>query len=363
MSKNYNNNGSTSDSDSDMSIHDEIDEDHLDNFNKYKIASSIVNKAMKMVIEQTKASQKILNLAVLGDKILEDELNLIYNKKKKLKYGKGISMPTCLSINNIAAFNSPLLDNKVILVEGDVVKIEMGVHIDGFICLKTKTIYIEKENDLNKDKIKNLLKAIDVCEQTIKGKLKVDNKLSEISKIFGDISKKYGVSLITADTDNYDHIPGLFSYQLSRGFIDSYNEDNTEPSHKMIVNNKDLELNIKDDVFQTNDVMIIDIMMSTGSGKLYESEIPPSVYLRNSEIKYNLKLKASREILSEFTKKSDKYPCTFRLFDNNKNKIGLKECVKHKLLEPYNILSEKNGEFIAQSKFTVIIKFNKNHYL
>jgi curved DNA binding protein len=359
----YDLNNDLDNSDSDISIHDEIDEDHLINFEKYKTASRIVNIAMDQILSQIKPDQLILNLAIIGDGILQNELDNIY-KKQKLKYGKGICMPTCVSVNHIAAYNSPLLDNKEILKNGDVVKVEMGVHIDGFICLVAKTKYLSYDNDPNKEKIENLLKAIDVCKENIKGVLKVDKNTSNVVKIFNETSKKYGVSLISADVDNYDHIPGLFCYQLSRGFVDSYNEDENNPLHKMIVINDKTNINNKDEVFKTNDVMVIDIMMSTGTGKITNKEsIMPSIYIRNPDMRYNLKMKASRETYNEFKNRADKYPCTIRPFDSNKHRIGLRECLMHKVLEPYFILSEKNGEFIAQCKFTAIVKFKKNHYL
>lgn len=364
--KKQNNNLNDSDNDSDISIHDEIDEDHQVNFEKYKIASKIVNKAMDKILDEIKSGQSILNLAIEGDNIMQIELDNIY-KKQKLKYGKGICMPTCISINNIAAYNSPLSNNNEILKDGDVVKLEMGVHVDGFICLTGKTKYISYDNDPNKEKIENLLKAIDECKEKIKGALKIDKNTLQIVKIFNDISEKYNVSLISTDStnvDSYDHIPGLFCYQLSRGFVDSYNEDENNVQHKMIVINKKTNINNKEEVFKTNDVMVIDIMMSTGTGKIkYTENIIPSIYIRNPNIKYNLKMKASRDTYNEFTKRGYVYPCSIRPFDSNKTRIGLKECIMHKVLEPFFILSEVEGEFIAQYKFTTIIKFKKNHYL
>lgn len=355
---------SNSNSDSDISIHDEIDEEHQQNFEKYKTSSRIVNKAMKEVLKKVQHNTKIVDLADIGDAIMQTELGLIY-RKKKLKLGKGIAMPTCISINNIAAFNSPLKDDETIITDGDIVKIEMGVHVDGFICIKAETKYMYYEDDKNKEKIENLLKAIDQCKQLVKGALKIDKKIDEIPKIFDQISKKYDVSLISTDTENFDHVPGIFCYQLSRGFVDSYNEDDEDPMHKMIVVNKDIDIKTRDEVFRTNDVMVIDIMMSTGTGKISNRNAVtmPSIYMKNDDERYNLKMKASRITLSEFTKRGDVYPCSLRSFENNKIRFGLKECVSHGLLEPFFILSEKEGEFIGQCKFVVVMKFNKNHYL
>ena len=46
---------------------------------------------------------------------------------------KGISFPTCISVNNIVGHYSPLKSEDQQLKEGDVAKIALGVHIDGFV--------------------------------------------------------------------------------------------------------------------------------------------------------------------------------------------------------------------------------------
>ena len=35
--------------------------------------------------------------------------------------------------------------------------------------------------------------------------------------------------------------------------------------------------------------------------------------------------------------------------------MGVVECAKHELLQPFNVLCEKEGEFVAQFKFTVLM--------
>lgn len=46
---------------------------------------------------------------------------------------KGIAFPTCISVNNIVGHYSPLKSEDSILKKGDLAKISLGVHIDGFV--------------------------------------------------------------------------------------------------------------------------------------------------------------------------------------------------------------------------------------
>lgn len=41
--------------------------------------------------------------------------------------------------------------------------------------------------------------------------------------------------------------------------------------------------------------------------------------------------------------------------DEKKAKLGVSECVKMKLIDPYQVLYEKSAEIVAQYKFTVLL--------
>jgi len=50
-------------------------------------------------------------------------------------------------------------------------------------------------------------------------------------------------------------------------------------------------------------------------------------------------------------------PFTLRAFpDQNKARLGMTELVNHNLVHSYPVLYEKDGEFVAQIKFTAIIQ-------
>lgn len=55
-------------------------------------------------------------------------------------------------------------------------------------------------------------------------------------------------------------------------------------------------------------------------------------------------------------------PFTLRSLSNEQQaRLGVIECVKHKLLEPYSVLYDKDTEFIAQFKFTVLLMPSGSH--
>ena len=44
--------------------------------------------------------------------------------------------------------------------------------------------------------------------------------------------------------------------------------------------------------------------------------------------------------------------------EEKKARMGVVECVKHQVLQPFNVLYEKDGNFVAQFKFTVLLMPN-----
>jgi len=86
----------------------------------------------------------VVEICQEGDKLINDELSKVYNKKK---IEKGIAFPVCISTNELCGHFSPLItEAKDIphntLKQGDVAKIDLGVHIDGYIALVGHTIVV-----------------------------------------------------------------------------------------------------------------------------------------------------------------------------------------------------------------------------
>ena len=68
---------------------------------------------------------------IISSKILNDINYLIFT---------GIAFPCCISVNNAICHYSPLThDADTILKEGDLAKIDLGAHIDGFIAVVAHT--------------------------------------------------------------------------------------------------------------------------------------------------------------------------------------------------------------------------------
>ena len=60
----------------------------------------------------------------------------------------GIAFPCCISVNNCICHFSPLnSEPDVILKDGDMVKLDLGAHIDGFIAVVAHTLVVGSSKD------------------------------------------------------------------------------------------------------------------------------------------------------------------------------------------------------------------------
>ena len=101
----------------------------------------------------------------------------------------------------------------------------------------------------------------------------------------------------------------------------------------------------------------LDIYVSTGEGKPKETEFRTTVYKRELEQVYNLKLKSARSFFTEVNKRFPTLPFSLRAFEDQVSaKVGQRECFEHGMILPYYVLADKAGEYVAQFHTTIAVQ-------
>jgi curved DNA binding protein len=314
----------------------ELDISSPDVVTKYKAAADFANSALAAVSAACVAGKSVVELCDLGDKVIKDGCATVYNKAKKMT--KGVAFPTCISINEIVGHNSPLASECTqVLAEGDMVKIDLGCHIDGFVAVVANTIIVGEEpaSGRKADVIAAARTAADCALRT----LKPGNKNTQVTQLIQKVAQTFKVECVE----------GVLSHQMKRFVIDG---------NKTIMNKSTPEQKVDEIEFLENETYAIDIVMSTGEGRPKETELRTTVFKRAVDQNYQLKMKASRAIFSEINKTHPTMPFTLREFDEKTGRLGVVECVKHELLQPYPVLHEKPGEFVAHVKLTALVMPN-----
>lgn len=74
------------------------------------------------------------------------------------------------------------------------------------------------------------------------------------------------------------------------------------------------------------------------SGKAREMDSRTTVFKRNDDVVYQLKMKTSRSFLVDTDKRFGNMPFTLRSFeDEKKAKMGVLECERHNLVKPFQV--------------------------
>jgi methionyl aminopeptidase len=140
---------------------------------KYLKAGYIAWRVKQFLYSYVKPGMKLLELANTAENMIRE-------------LGGEPAFPINISINSIAAHKTPLLDEvDSAITEDDVVKIDIGVHVDGYIADTAITLCYN-------DKLNNLVEA---SKEALEKSLKVINegvRFSAVGKVVEETAKKYG---------------------------------------------------------------------------------------------------------------------------------------------------------------------------
>ncbi len=291
-----------------------VDEEALKN---YKKAQSISISTMIYAKTLVKEGAKILDVA---EKI-EDKI---------IQLGGKIGFPVNISINDIAAHYTPDINDDTILSVGDLVKIDVGVHVEGYIWDKASTVCIgQKKHPL----IEASEKALDAATKLIK----VGTKVFEISEVVESVVQELG----------FNPIRNLCGHGLQR-----YNT-HTSPS---IPNGRN---NIKDEI-QPDSVIAMEVFTTDGGGWVKESNRALIFsFLQDKPVR----MWDARQILQLSVEEFETLPFAKRWLSNKKFKMSelkidmaLRQLLDVGALRQYPILREESGGVVAQTEDDVIVK-------
>jgi curved DNA binding protein len=270
---------------------------------------------------------------------MDEELRKVFNNKKSKKLERGIAFPTCISVNNVMGHYSPMHDESVALQEGDVAKIDLGCHLDGFVAQAAHTIVVSADpNSVVTGKAASAVLAGYYAMQAAQRLIKEAGTNTSVTEVIAKVCEEFGVN----------PVEGVLSHKTKKHLIDGNN---------VIINKETPEQKVEEYEFMPGDVFGLDIFVSSGEGKPKEGDFRTTVFKREIDTQYNLKIKSARAFFTEVNKKYPTLPFSIRGFeDTTAAKVGVKECLAHDLLTPYPVLVEKAGEIVAQFKCTIAVQ-------
>ncbi|KAF8458448.1 curved DNA-binding protein [Terfezia claveryi] len=335
-----------------------------DTVTKYKDAAAISQRVLVEIEKAAVDGASLVSLCEKGDKLLEEETAKVYNSKK-VKVVKGIAFPTTVSPADIITPYSPLSTDadeaSKTLKTGQLVKIQLGAHIDGFPAIVGSTIIVASasgETPAPTPAQADLLLATHYTTELLyrmmlpptvdtvggpsaegeKKEAKKPYTATQINTVLKKVVETYGVSLVESTT----------TYQLERNEIEA---------KKRIVVNPQEGLKSEGNP-EVAEAWGVEVALSSGSGKAKVLELRPTL-LRKTGTTFMLKRVTSKQTYSEVAKKFGSFPFSLRqLSDERTAKTGVLECVRGNLLRQYEVQGEKDGKDVSRVFSTIIITKN-----
>lgn len=281
---------------------------------KYIKAGEIASAARKMSKNFITPGKSILEIAEKIEKFILDS-------------GAEMAFPVNISSNSTAAHYTPSKDDRTIINENDVVKIDIGVHVDGYIGDTAYTIvFNEKHQNLCDASRLALEAALELCTP--------GRQLSEISSAIESTIKNNGFSPVSNLTGH-----GLEQYNL-----------HADPQIPNVKFSGDYALG--EDM-----VIAIEPFATNGRGMIKETD---NIMIFTIIGKKPVRNQDARTIMN-FSEKFGGLPFAERWIPiDSKIKIhfALRELREKGVIYDYPVLKEISGGLISQHEHTVIIRDN-----
>ncbi len=267
-----------------------------------------------------------------GKDLLKENANVleIANKIEDFieKKGGKPGFPVQISINSLAAHYTPIPDDKIILKSGDIVKLDLGVHIDGYIGDTALTFEVKTKN--NQEIIEASKKALEEAIKILKPGIKV----WEIGEVVNSEITSFG----------FKPIKNLSGHKVDRYVLHSSisipnfnNKDQTKLEEGMVV--------------------AIEPFATTGSGLVKEGKPSSNFRLHNYR---NVRDPITREVLEFIKKEFSTLPFAKRYlvkkFPISKVNFALTNLQKQDIIYEYAQLPEvENNCLVSQHEHTIYI--------
>ena len=279
----------------------------------YDVSKKISDKVIKFANEEIYEKRNAFELAEIVEKSIKD-------------FGGKPAWPVNISVNNVAAHYTPDINDTLVLREGDLVKLDIGVHFEGYIWDRAFTVCMgRKTHPLIEASEEALAKALDAVKSGV--------TVSKISEIIETTVLKRG----------FNPVRNLSGHALERY---------VQHAHPSIPNSRN---NIQE-TLREGQAVAIEVFVTNGTGWVKESS-PVMIYqyLQDRPVR----MWEARKILEKSRNEFNKLPFAKRWIKDIsplKFDMAIKQLVEIEAIKEHLILKEQPNGLVAQTEETIIVK-------
>jgi len=234
--------------------------------------------------------------------------------------GAGLAFPLNVSINEDAAHDTASSEDGRVFSQGDMVKLDLGVHIDGYIADTATTVDLGEHLLLVEASRSGLEKAISLVRPGV---------------TIGELGTAIHYEI---ESRGFRPVANLTGHGLDRFMI------HTPPN----IPNVRVQ---GGPVLDEGMVFAIEPFATTGSGRVYE-KFRTEIY--QQQALHPVRLPSARHMLEEIRPRKG-MPFSRRWLSGTKRDLALQALLRAQVIRAYPVLSDVPGSLVSQAEHTLIV--------
>ncbi len=248
-------------------------------------------------------------------------------EKQLLDSGVGIGFPVNISVNDAAAHDSARPNDTRTFQKGDLVKIDLGAHVNGFIADNAYT------SEITTDKHSKLIECTNRSLEAAISTIKTGVKIKEIGNAVQKVMDSYGFSSVK---NLVGHSIGRYEIHAGLNIPNYKNNDNTVLKEGMLIAIEPYATYGKGFAINAKDIEVFSI----------ESTKPIRVFQARKLFDWVFKERRTLPFCRRWVEKEF----------GNRTDFLLTALVKTGNIHAYPVLKEVSGEVVSQTEDSILVK-------
>ncbi|SFG48007.1 methionyl aminopeptidase [Halopelagius inordinatus] len=281
-----------------------LDDETVEN---YREAGQVLRQVLDEAAEMVEPGVKHLEVAEFSEERIHE-------------LADGCAFPTNISVNEEASHASPGRDDDTEFGD-DMVCLDCGVHVDGYIADAAVTVDLSGNDELVEAAEEALDAALDAVEPGA--------ETGEVGAEIEDVIRGYG----------YTPVLNLSGHGVAQW------DAHTGPN----IPNRGTERGVE---LEVGDVVAIEPFATDGRGKVTEGAKEEIYSLENDR---SVRNRSARQVLEQVTEEYKTLPFASRWIDSPRAEMAIRRLEQQGVLHGYPVLKEDDGCLVSQAEHTVIV--------
>jgi len=281
-----------------------LDEETLE---KYREAGTVLRKVLDEAAEMVEPGVTQLEVAEFAEAEIRERAD-------------GCAFPANISVDEEASHASPGRDDDTEFGE-EMVCLDCGVHVDGYIADAAVTVDLSGNAELVKAAEEALDAALDAVAPGV--------ETGEVGAEIEDVIRGYG----------YTPVLNLSGHGVAQW------DAHTGPTIPNRGTDRGIELEV-------GDVVAIEPFATTGRGKVTEGS---NAEIYSLERDRSVRNRTARQILEQVKEEYRTLPFAARWLDEPRAEMAIQRLEQQGVLHGYPVLKEDDGELVSQAEHTVVV--------